>query len=490
MQQVSILQEYFPKDWSGLTTKNHLGTIFGDQVQDAIKTTNLIYQVNYGMDLDSFLGQFQPLYLDSDDDFRWRLMGHTDKNVPLVSCLINGSAISSTSQAGRAGARFNLRFSEPWFSAPSVIVGEKNELYPIRIVSGPIEAGSYFDYECELLTGDANLYIPYDELVAGKRFSYEYTPAEQTLSKEGSSPVYTSPFSMRNQFTMLRMSDKRPGNMISRPVAWSWVVPEGSGTKTMSTWMQYADWELYRQFRNQKNRYTMFGTSNRTQDNTYRQFGSSGNVLQVGAGLRQQMSQSNVFYYNAFDIDMFTDILVDLSVGKVAEDNRHIMVRTGEYGMIQFSKALEKYAKLYTPLMDTNRVYMTGKNTMGFKGQFLEYMGPNGIKVSIMRESMYDDPARNKILHPSGKGFAESYTYDIFSVGTINGEPNIRKVYQKGMDMIMGYIPGLRDPYTPKLERKMMASPVDGYEIHLATNCGAMIIDPTKTARLVSNVLA
>ena len=51
---VSALQKYEPKDWTGLTTENHLGTIFA---QEPILVSNMIeniYKVNLGDDLISF----------------------------------------------------------------------------------------------------------------------------------------------------------------------------------------------------------------------------------------------------------------------------------------------------------------------------------------------------------------------------------------------------------------------------------------------------
>lgn len=38
--------------------------------------------------------------------------------------------------------------------------------------------------------------------------------------------------------------------------------------------------------------------------------------------------------------------------------------------------------------------------------QFTEYQAPNGIRVKIEVDPMYDDPVRNKILSPDGKNTA------------------------------------------------------------------------------------
>ena len=40
--------------------------------------------------------------------------------------------------------------------------------------------------------------------------------------------------------------------------------------------------------------------------------------------------------------------------------------------------------------------------------QFVEYKAPNGVRVKIDVDPFYDDPVRNKVLHPEG-GVAQSY---------------------------------------------------------------------------------
>ena len=56
--------------WTGLTTKNHLGAIYQTNPQAASKLMTRIHQTNFGLDLDSYLEQFSPLTLDSDDDWK------------------------------------------------------------------------------------------------------------------------------------------------------------------------------------------------------------------------------------------------------------------------------------------------------------------------------------------------------------------------------------------------------------------------------------
>jgi hypothetical protein len=438
------------------------------------------------------LEQFTPLYLDTDDDFEWDLIGSAKKNVPLVEARINGNPITAADEPGKAYAEIELVFGEQWFSDENVIVGEKNEVYPLQVLADPTPEGGNWVYRVALITGDSDLFVPAEELAAGKRFSKDWSLVEQTLSKKGGLVNFTSPFKMRNSFSMIRMQHTVPGNMIDRPFATAW---KGDDGKTYSTWTQYEDYQFDMQFRMEKNRLLMFARANKANDGTYNNFGKSGHIKKQGAGIRQQMESSNTAFYSDFSIEYLLDILLDLSEGKLPGDKREFVLRTGERGAVQFHKALEANAQLFQPLRDQSRMYqVSGDSVMakmgyGYGGQFVEYVGPQGIKVNLSVDSLYDDRERNKIYHPDG-GVAESYRYDILDVGTSDGEPNIRKVYVKGSEDGMGYEPGLRHPFSRGGERNIMANSTDGYTMHRWAICGAMVKDPSRTATLIPSILA
>ena len=126
MPKISPFQMTEAQAWTGLTTKNHLGAIYQSSPQVASKLMTRIHQTNFGLDLDSYLEQFSPLTLDSDDDFTWELIGSAKKNVPLVEARIGGVAITAANEAGKNFTEFELVFPEQWFSDENVIVGEKN----------------------------------------------------------------------------------------------------------------------------------------------------------------------------------------------------------------------------------------------------------------------------------------------------------------------------------------------------------------------------
>lgn len=486
---VSPLQKYEPKMLTGLVTNNHLGAIFAQDPILASKLIENIYQVNVGQDIVSYMDSFPTLYMEDDRPYEWLLQGADEKNTPLLAW--GDSSLTAIAQPGLGHGRWFMKFGEKLFKTTDVIVGHKPDLYKVRIVAEQSAGADEWVYEVELVTGDDTLFIPPTEL-DGTRWSKDYSLAPQTLSKEGGETYHNSPFRMTNVMSMIRKQYTVPGDMIVKgqnaPLAFTFQTQDGV---KHTQWIKKLDYDFMMQFRREKARLLAYGTSNRRADGTYGNIDSNGFEIRSGAGLYEQISPSNIFFYNSFDIDWLTEIAIGLSVGKLPEDQREFVLSTGEYGMLQFHKAVQEKSALYTPNFTSDRIKFNG-GKMSYSGQFLEYATVNGIVFRVMHDPMKDDPIRNKIMHPNG-GLASSYEYTIMDFGTANGEPNIRKVSVKGNEEMFRYIPGLRDPFSPynaQTQPGMAASPVDGYEVHRAYIGGVMVKNPMRMARIMPSLMA
>lgn len=481
--RLSHLQMTEGATWQGLTTENHLGYLGMEQPQKASKIATKIFNANFGSDMYGYLENLPKLYMDTDADFTWDLIGSPTKNVPLVEARINGIAVTPTDLAGQYGAEIELVFAEAYFSDVSIIVGHQNEMYPLQVLDDPTPEGANYVYRTRLMTGNDSAFVPYEELLPNTRWSRDFSPVSLSMSKKGAEIAFTAPLTMRNSFSMIRLQHKVPGNMINRPLATK--IPDDKGN-LYDVWTQYEDYMFEYFYRMERNNLIMFGTSNVDNNGFYKQKDKSGNIIKIGSGIREQMEAANTTYYSDFDIDYFTNVILDLVENKAPGDETNIVVRTGRRGAIQFHKALEKYTQLYVPNRTNDRIYKTtspfAKMAMGYGGQFTEYTLADNIKVSISVDSMYDNRTRFKLDHPDG-GTNESYRYDILDLGTSQGEPNIQLVCVKGQEDIWGYINGFRDPFSPTGARsRMMASPEDAYVIHRGCVISAIVRDPSRTA--------
>lgn len=495
---------YEPQSWSGLTTANHLKSIYRISPQKASTVITRLLASSYGANLDSLLSKFPTKFFDNDDEFTWDLIGSSERNYPLVEARREGGTVVAGGDTGIGAGRaeFVLVFAERAFSDVHMIVGEKNEVYPIRIKEEPVAEGTNYAYTCELM-GTVLNGMPGSELVAGKRFSKDFSPVEDTLSIDGGDISFTSPIALRNEFSSIRMKHKAPGNMKDRRVAMPFQTLDAKtgALVTQETWMQHVEWTFEQQFLKEKNTVLMFATTNRDADGDYHNIGKSGNIIKQGSGIREQMQVSNTLFYNKFSLKMLTNMLTELSEGKLSMDERHFVLRTGERGATQFHEAITLDGSGWQSVAgavgfdntNTNSIQKVSSplhaNAYSAGFQFTEYLAPNNIRVTIEVDSMYDDKVRNKLLHPNG-GVAESYRYDILDIGTIDGEPNIQKAMVTGTQDIRGYEAGLRNPFTAAPSTELMSNAVDGSVYHRAAmGIGAIVRDPSRTASLIPDIL-
>jgi hypothetical protein len=203
-----------------------------------------------------------------------------------------------------------------------------------------------------------------------------------------------------------------------------------------------------------------------------------------------QMEYGNILTYNTFSLDMLTDFAMDMSYGKIPEDKREFVISTGEYGAYQFHRDAVNKANAITYLQTNVNIKTEGGKLTLDEGQFLNYVAVNGIKFKLTIDPMKDGYP-NTLRHPDG-GLASSYIYEIFDVGTTGGISNITKVSVKDEEEFFGYIPGLRDPFSPynnRTEPRLMATSVDGYSVFKGFIGGVKITNPKKTARILPSLL-
>lgn len=304
---------------------------------------------------------------------------------------------------------------------------------------------------------------------------------------------------MRNEWSTIRIQHKVTGSMLNKKLAVGIpIVKETNGRYTheiANKWMHYVDWAVEEQFSEYKNNAMMFGRSNRTVNNEYLNFGKSGSAIKTGAGLLEQMEAGNTTYYNTFSLKLLEDALYSLSAAKLGFGERTFVIKTGEWGALQFHKEVLKTTSGWTQfVLDNSSIGVIEKtqsnlhsNALSAGFQFTEFKAPNGVRVKVEVDSFYDDPVRNKLEHPNG-GKVMSYRYDIFDIGSMD-QPNIQLCRIKGQNEYRGYQWGLRNPYTGQMGNNFMSFDEDSAVIHRMATLGVLVLDPTRTMSLIPAVL-
>ena len=126
-------------------------TTVWETITPYFETRNIHFYVNRcGFHIVEYLNKHHPGDMpleefDSDDEYTWPVVGSAARNIPLVEARdCDGTLITSatSTNTGINGEPFYLVFGEAWFADGEVIVGELNEIYPIRILGEPRNEGT------------------------------------------------------------------------------------------------------------------------------------------------------------------------------------------------------------------------------------------------------------------------------------------------------------------------------------------------------------
>ena len=479
---------------SEITKLNHVSTMYHSAPQKAVNFVVELLARNYAKSLESTLNRFPTKEFESDDDYVWDVMGATRRNIPVIEARKLDGTVPTSGNIGENNEEFYLVFGEDWFFNQEIIHGKYNEKYPILIKGNPRYEGTNVVYTCQLAKGlPSGIPVSYFEL--GQRFSTSHAVVSRELSRGVGGIHHVAPTSMRNEWTTIRLKDEVSGALINKKIAFGVpMVKDVDGKMVKSTqpmWMHYQEYEFNKTWSEYKNNALAYGVSNRNANGEYLNFDASGEVLRMGDGLYAQMERGNKIPYNVFSMDFLEEVLTGFSAGKLDFADRKFMIRTGEFGALLFNRAAKSAMSGWTELHhDSSALGVVTKSGDGYtlkNIQFTKYIAPNGIEVTVEIDPAKDDPIRNKIAHPMG-GVAESYTFDIFDLGT-SESPNIFKCAIKGQPEYWGWQWGIRNPYNGSTNNPYMSFEDDKAIVHRMTTLGLCILDPTRTMRLVPSVL-
>ena len=476
-QKLNNLQVSYAKSWAGLTTDNHLYAIYQNDVQLASDiVTEVFNKMNY-VGLDTFLSKYPTKIFDHDGEYRWYLKGDSRRAIGIV-----GYSSADSARPGVNKSLYEITVEENFFVASDVLAFDDVE-HMVRIEDDGRPDGTNWVYTVRHMKGDSSYFTPTEMLRAGRKVAKMYNLVTNTLNDQYGETQFSSMFEMRNNFSTLSKKYKVPGNMQDRPLL---IKMKGASGKETTVWTRLQEMEWNFQWQHEKANQLMYATSNKNDSGTYTQKAPNGFVIKQGAGLREQISPSYKFYYNTLTIDYLLEVLTNLSINILPQDQREFLILTGERGMIAFHKMIEDKVGIIMPLGDARRLASGSGQDLGVSGQYKQFLGPQGIKITVAHMPQYSDAIMHRMEDPDG-GFTENYRMTVMNIGTTNGEPNIQKVAPKGRSEIKWYVAGSTSPFGPQ-SGGMGASGVDGYEMFCQTTQGIMLKNPLSACELIKNV--
>ena len=491
----------------GVTQMKSLAELGLQMPKNLDKMVTRMWTANYGPAFSNLIDKYaKTMNFETDEDYTWKIMGSTYQNIPLIEARnSDGQVVGTDITTGMVGANgeiLQLVFEKNYFGDGTLVLGQHNELYPLRVMGDGSAEGSNWVINVTLM-GNAYDGIPVEDLMPGMRFSRSFAPVENELSRRVGNIVKATPTAMRNGWTTIRKDIKFTGAAdvqqrlcCTLPVQ---TIDENNKVvkKEVTTWFTYEEWLFMSEWRKEKNDAELWARDNRTNNGQYVDFGKSGNVIRMGNGIMAQMEPGQTIYYTEFSIDDFVESLQTIfENGNVPISERRIVVVTGQRGMMQVNNAIRNTSAGFAVQsmnyeVDATALGLIEKNnnnanmdaTLTYKqGQYTRYIGPNGIDISFVLDMSFDDSVRFKQVGLNGKGKLQSYAYYVFDMGS-DTEPNIYrcKLTNSQYSDYMRYKLGMRNPWG--IDGKIISSDEDASSMHTMTSLGACILDPSRCLR-------
>jgi hypothetical protein len=427
---------------------------------------------------------------------KWRVSGRGSQNCVLEDIfteaglsLANDSSFPSFFGANREIVY--MVFDKPLFSQTQIIKNQDDSAH-FQILE-EIESGGKTRYKVSLVNDNYDLNVSKDKVAIGNRFNVIGGMVADHLSDRGMKPVFTTEYEMAIRGGKFRMQYEVSGAMIEQgrnyPLALPFRIPLANGKITEVTgYINAMDQACLMQAEVIKAKACLYGKKNWMPDGTVLDLDSK-NSFQVPSimGLFEQIAPGHRHYYNKFDLDWLTDLILAKQIAKKSRNNRRVKLVTGEFGAKAFHEAVYRKVGSASPSMVTANHYIqsgsasnTGaQNALKFGFQYTQYIAVNGLEFEIEIADWMDDNEFFPEMHPSGLGTSESYRYLIMPESN-NG---IYKLKPNNSQLpISKVIPGLRDPFTAGGKGfsplATATTAVDGYEVHHMDYMGLVMTDP------------
>ena len=414
---------------------------------------------------------------------KYKALGNVEFSHPLMGDLLKPIAISATGAGtGLGGAVFTMELAEKYFFEGCIVKFSDDS--QARVQNDGIQSEGGYTYTFQLVTANPADFVATDSLAPGQVVTFMYTGYEEGSRGGGSFEAF--PMWFKNQMTTMRQSWGMTGDAATDIMVLD--MGKEGGSKS-NLWMYASDYQKMMYWQRQTEVFRWYGKYNMSADGEINLPGNNGRPVRIGAGVLDQIADSNKRNYTTLTTKILRDYLTDLQLASKEAENKKLIMFTGAGGIQQFQDAINAEHSNYT-IVDTTFVSKHGKD-MSFDNQsWTTYKGIMGTELTVVHLPLFDDKVLHTKLHPTTGLPLESYRMTFLDFSDYAGEPNISMV-TKGKDgknraMEMWYTAGSTDPMGggSGVKKVMRSSSFDGFECHYLSQQGIKLTNPLSCGEL------
>lgn len=468
-------------EWhANMTEQNHLGrALIAKPQQLAEKMDQLFSAQNYYSDnpmysmLMGVKGKEEEI---EATEWEWQLKGANTR--PLV--VIENVEPAANATPGRFRQTFKIKLDADWYLPGDVITpGTSNKKYQCRIQDERRRHGDGFIYTVRLMSDDDNLFVPIRFLQPGQQWGKLYAQYEEAAEQSGSTQ-FSLPIALSNKMSKARKQFRITDYAQTEALAVA--IPDNKGNYHKS-WMRYAEVEYWMQWYRELERMAWYSRSTSTVA------GANGRIVRSGPGIQEQLEDSHIHRYTHLTTKLIEEYLMDIFYSRVKPGKgRQIKAFTGEYGMIQFHRAIQDEINKRGFIKNVE-FFQNGvksefhERALEYGFQYVKYSMANGSSLELIHNPLYDDREINYEIDPVTGFPLESQRFTFLDFSGEGGKSNI-KLMKKKDSFSHWYVAGGISPYGPN-KGGLASHAGEYYEMHVSKSCGLHIHDTTKCGELI-----
>lgn len=408
-------------------------------------------------------------------EWEWELKGANTR--PLV--VVENVEPTSNTTPGKFRKTFRIKLDENWY-LPGDVLTPGNPRYQVRIQNQGVKQGDGVVYTVRYNSDDPQAFLPIKYLKPGQQWGKLFSQYEEAAEQSGSTQ-FSAPIAFRNRMSKYRKEYRITDYAATEVLAVA--IPDSNG-KYHNMWMKYAEVEYWKQWYREIERGIWYSRSADTV------IGANGRPVRMGPGIQEQLEDSNVEYYTHLTAKLIEEYLQDIFYSRVKPGKGRSNVKgfTGEYGMLQFHRAIQDWQQksgfVKNVEIFTNKVSSDlHKNALEAGYQFVRYNMANGASLELIHNPLYDDREINSEIDEV-TGFPLESQRITFLDFVGEGRSSNIKIMNKKDSFSFTYVCGTQGPYGPT-NGGMSAHSGDYYEMHVGRSLGVHIHDVTRCGELI-----
>jgi len=351
------------------------------------------------------------------------------------------SAYSGADKPGLNNSYFQVTFKTNWLKNQHTI--ESVNGVSARVQGKPVQVGLHYVYTLQLTTGDATVFCPPTELLAGMKWVMIGGASVSESMSMGNESNVVMPGKMKNQISILRKSYHIGGNLANKTVEVQFNV---EGKKT-SYWIDFERWQHMLTYKQSCEEHYWYSTYNRRADGSIPlKDPDTGLPIPIGAGVLDQIPNKDT--YSFLTAKKIKTTVADVMYGATDTQTMQVTLYTGEGGAEEFDNAMKAEGSGFSMVANSNvgDKFVAGKGrNLVYGGYFTTYEHVDGHTVTVKKIPLFDQGARAEVApkHPVTGKSMESYRMVFLDQSMYDGEANVQMVSQKGRAMVTGVLQGM-----------------------------------------------